>query len=342
MSGDGIMDIMLKRFINISLILGIGMMILPAVSSAQMNVDTSYALSNELGVEIIPTYPRPNETVFVNLTLYTGDLNSANITWYKNGKSVLSGKGETRYSFRTGNVGEETKIEIVVNLLNGGSFSKTFTLNPASVDMVWEAISYVPPFYKGKALHPMQGSLKLVAMPEFVKNGRRIPPQNLIYEWSNRTEAYQSQSGYGKNVVVLNGSILGRSENIEVLVTDPVNNLVAQGFVDIAPVDPEIVFYENNPYYGHIFDKALTGSFNLDAGEVQILAAPFYFTKESSGGLKYEWRLNGQTVPDLSGSMTAIFRKPEGESGQSAISLQVAIDNRILQQADNGLTIVFK
>lgn len=332
---------MLKNFINISTVLIVSMMFLPAVSSAQMSASASYALPNELGVDIVPTYPRPNQMVFVNLTLYTDDLNSANIAWYNNGKAVLSGKGETRYSFKTGNVGEETNIEIKINLLSGTSFSKTFTLNPADVDVVWEAISYVPPFYKGKALHPMQGSLKLVAMPEFVKNGKRISPQNLIYKWSNGINVYQSQSGYGKNVVIVDGSILGKSENIEVLITDPINNLVAQGFVDISPTDPEIVFYENNPYYGHIFDEALTGSFNLSTGEVQVLAAPFYFTKEASGLLKYEWMLNGQAVPDLADSMTAIFRKPEGGSGQSAISLRVTNTNRILQQADGSLIMNF-
>ncbi len=316
--------------------------VLPFVSSAQTNVNVNvpYALSNELGVEIIPDYPRPNEIVSINLTLYTDDLNSADITWYQDGKAVLNGKGETKYSFKTGSIGQETKIEIRIKLLSGASFSKTLTLNPASVDVVWEAESYVPPFYEGKALHPKQGILKLVAMPEFVKDGKRISPQNLIYEWSNGINVYQDQSGYGKNVVTLNGSLLGREENIKVLVTDPVNNLVAQGLVDITPVDPEIVFYQNDPYYGNIFDEGLVGSFNLKNDEVQILAAPYYFTKEESGLLQYTWQLNGQEVPFLSGSMTAIFKKPEDKTGGiSNISLQVENSNRILQQADGSLQI---
>ena len=148
--------------------------VLPVISFAQSS------FSSELGVDISPNYPRPNETVSINLSLYTADLNSALITWYRDGESVLEGRGETRYSFQMGPVGKETKIEIQIELLGGTSFSKTFTLNPASVDLVWEADSYVPPFYKGKALHAMQGRLKIVAMPEFVKNGARISPQNLI------------------------------------------------------------------------------------------------------------------------------------------------------------------
>lgn len=336
---------MQRKFIKILIVL-VGILILPTVSFAQfnfnLNMDMPYALNNELNVEIIPTYPRPNEQVWVSLTMYTEDLNSSDITWYKDGKNVLSGKGEVRYSFKTGSIGQETKIEIKIKLLNGTSFSKSFTLNPAGVDIVWEANSYVPPFYKGKALHPRQGSLKVVAMPEFVINGKRVAPEKLIYKWSNEVNVYESQSGYGKNVVTLNGSLLGGGENIEVLVTDPVNNLVAQGFVDISPADPEIVFYENNPYYGHIFDMAVADNFDLKTDEVQILAAPYYFTKERSGLLQYKWRLNNELIPDLSESRTAIFRKPEGESGRSSISLQVENLNRILQQAESSLTMNFE
>ena len=314
---------------------------LPAQAGAQ-NINVPYALSSELGVEIIPSYPRPNEMVYINLTLYTDDLNSADISWYQDGKAVLSGKGETKYSFRAGPIGSETSIEIRVKLLSGASFSKTLILNPASVDVVWEANSYVPPFYRGKALHPKQGSLKVVAMPEFVKNGVRISPQNLVYQWSNGITVYQDQSGYGKNVVTLDGSLLGRQEQISVLVTDPVNNLVAQGLVDITPVDPEIVFYQNDPYYGLIFDSAVANQFDLKTDEMQILAAPYYFTKESAGLLKYDWMLNGTSIPDLADSQTAIFRKPEDKmGGQSLVSLRVENMNRILQQADGSLQINF-
>lgn len=322
--------------------------IFPVASGAQtssllngLNADIPGSLSSELGVGFIPVYPRPNETVFLNLEIYTADLSSADISWYRNGKAVLSGKGETKYSFMAGPVGEETKIEIRIKLLDGTSFSKSLSFTPASVDILWEAYSYVPPFYKGKALHPWQGVLKLVAMPEFVKNGKRISPEKLIYEWSNDVKTYQDQSGYGKSAITLEGSLVGRTESVKVMVTDPVNNMVAQGFVDIPPIDPQIVFYENNPYYGHIFDSAIGNTFDLKTEEVQILAVPYYFTMESSGLLKYEWRLNSQAVPNLSGSRTATFKKPEKETGRSSVALRIENTNRILQQADKSLEMDF-
>jgi len=331
-------NINMKRFVFIILILSF---LAPNMVLAQVNVNVPFALSNELGVEIIPNYPRQNEMVFIELSLYTDDLNSAKISWYKDGKLVLEGKGEKNYSFRMGKVGIETNIEIKIALLSGSTFSKKFSLTPASVDLVWEANSYVPPFYKGKALHTRQGVLKIVAMPEFFKNGVKIDPKTLIYEWSNQVEAYQSQSGYGKNVLLLNGSLLGRAEEIEVLVTDRVNNLVADAFIDIAPTSPEVIFYENDPYYGQIYDRSIPNTIKLKGSEIQILAAPYYFTRENGNGLQYEWRLNGALISNLLGSRTAIFKKPE-ESGYSKISLSIENQNRILQQANNSLTMQFE
>lgn len=320
-------------------ILFLGFLLVPTLSFAQTFGASTFA--NELGVEIIPTYPKPNQNVSISLTLYSGDLNSADITWYQNGKNVLSGKGEKRYSFKMGPAGTETDIEIRIKLMGGSSFTKTFTLGGADVDLVWEASTYTPPFYKGKAMHGFQGYLKVVAMPDFIRNGSRISPKNLIYEWSNSTSVYEDQSGYGRDTLVLNGSLLGREEQVDVLVTDPTTNLVATDFIIINPIEPEIIFYENSPYYGPIFDKAIRG-LELEAEETQILAAPYNLSKEPLGKLVYDWRLNGVSVPELKNSRTAIFKKPEEGSGQSAISLSIENLNRILQQGSGQVNIQFK
>lgn len=331
---------MLKKFFTTSFILGF-LWLLPSLATAQINIDPGISLPDELSVELIPNYPQPNERVFISLALYTDNLNAAEITWYKDGKVVLSGRGETRYSFKLGKAGEETVIEVRIKLLSGTYFNKRIALNPAGLDLIWEANSYVPPFYQGKALQARQGSVKVIAMPNFVKNGKQVPAQNLIYEWGNGVESYQSQSGYGKNVLILNSSILGRSEEVEVLITDPINGIATDGFLTLQPVDPEILFYENSPYYGHLLERAV-GSIELKSAEAQILAAPYYFSREDLGRLEYNWRLNGQSIPNLSGSRTAIFKKPEGERGSSNILLDIVNNNRILQQADANLMMNFE
>jgi len=130
---------MLSKF-KIFLIVAVIIIVLPIISflpaqAGAQTVNIPFALSNELNVEIIPTYPSPNEIVFINLTLYTDDLNSADISWYQNGKNVLSGKGETKYNFKTGNIGEETKIDIVIKLLAVAHLQKALlSLQPG---LIW-------------------------------------------------------------------------------------------------------------------------------------------------------------------------------------------------------------
>lgn len=331
---------MLKNFTKILIIVAV-FILLPTPSFAQLDINIPSALSSELNIDIIPTYPRPSETVFLSLSLYTDDLSSADIAWYRDGKLELQGKNKIKYSFKNGPSGKETKIEVRIKLVSGVVFSRKLSITPANIDLMWESNSYVPPFYKGKALHAQQGVLKIVAVPEFIKNGKAVPPENLVYEWSNETEVYQNQSGYGKNVLLLSGSILGREENIDVLVTDPVSGMVAQAFVQIAPVKPEISFYKNDPYYGYIFDTALPNFFDLKGEEIAMIAAPYYMSKEREGSLVYNWRLNGKSVPELNDSMTAVFRKPEDKSGESYLSLRIENMNRILQQGEASLVFQF-
>ncbi len=313
---------------------------LPIFSLAQ-TIDTPYALSNELSVEMTPKYPKPNENVSIVLRMYTENLDSAEISWFINDSLVLKGIGETRYSFVTGNIGDQEKIEVRIKLLNGTSFSKSFTLNLASVDLIWESYSYVPPFYKGKALHPRQGALKIVAIPNFVANGKQILPQNLVYTWSNGIKTLESSSGYGKAVLVISGSDLGRAEDISVLVVDRENNIVASEDLYIKPTDPEIVFYEKNPYYGDNFERALTNNYEMKSSELQIFASPFYFSSPQEN-LTFTWSLNGKTISSLKDSMTALFKKPEGESGRSNLRLNIGQTAKIFQQASKNLTIRFE
>jgi len=316
-------------------------LILPHAVFAQFDTSVS-GVEQELNMNIVPASPKPNDTVNITLTLYTGDLGSADIIWYKNDKEVLRGKGETRYSFKMGNSGETTKIDIAIRLMNGTIFSKSVTLTPTRVDLIWEANTYTPPFYKGKALHSRQGSIKIIALPEFIKDGIRISPQNLVYQWSNGQNVLESQSGYGKNVVTVSGSLLGRAESIDVLVSDPNSNLTANGSVNITPGDPKIIFYENSPYLGPIYDMAIGKSYELGGDEVEVLAAPYFFSNENQGFLNYSWRLNNQSIPELANSRTAIFKKPTETSGQSNLSLEIQNSNRVLQEASNNFSIKFQ
>ncbi len=312
---------------------------LPAHTNGQVNVNIPGALKNELSVEVIPEYPGPYENTSINLSLYTDDLNSAHISWFNNGKLVSEGVGKTSYIFKTGAVGQETRIDVVVVLKNGISFNRFYTITPAGVEVVWEADSYTLPFYQGKALHPKQGRLKLSAFPEFIKNGKTINPDNLIYTWQVGEDVIQSQSGYGRKVAIINGNILGGAENVHLTVSDPTNNITAEKYIDVETADPEILLYENSPYYGLNTDTAIKPNSPLKESELQILAAPFFMTIDGNN-ITYTWRINGQNKPDLENSRSAVFRKPDdNKSGRSIINIEASNLKRVLQFAERNVII---
>ncbi len=321
-------------------LLAIFLFSLPAFAFAQqLDIDIPFALSNELRVEIIPTYIRPYEKVYINLSLYTADLDSADIAWFVDGKQTQIGHGLKTYSFTAKAPGETTDIDIRIRLNDGTVFNKQLSLTPISVDLLWEAQGYTPPFYKGKTLHAQQGVIKVVAMPEFIRNGERVDPKSLIYQWSNGVEGYVEQSGYGRQTLVINGSLLGKTENIEVVVKDPKSNLETEAFVDIGTVSPQIVFYEYSPYYGHIYNQSLSGNKKMEKDEMQIVAAPYFFS--DTNNITYNWTLNGNSAENLKGYRTVLFRKPEDTRGSSLISLNITNPYKILQFADKSLSLSF-
>jgi hypothetical protein len=121
--------------------------------------------TNSLVIETDPVRPEPNQTVTVSIESYATDLSRSTISWYLNNVLTKEGTGLKQFTFKTGRAGSVSNILIVVKTSEGALLQETLNIHPASLDLVWEAQSYTPPFYKGKAFYPYQGTVKVVAMP---------------------------------------------------------------------------------------------------------------------------------------------------------------------------------
>lgn len=330
---------MKKIFLIISILLST-VYYLPTILHAQFNLGSFSqngiaSLADELSVDVIPTYPKPNSRVFVELRMYTEDLNSAMVSYLVNGKIIKEGRGLLNFNFAVGGAGSKTTLTINVALQSGVKFSKEIILEPATVDLLWQSDSFTPPFYRGKALFPEQGTVLISATPQFSS----VDPSRLVYQWTVNDEVLESQSGYGKSAVRVSGPILGTSMEVEVLVTDPTSNLVADNFMTISPVRPTMVFYENSPLYGIVFERALNNGAELKGEELSVVAAPFFLNARDP--IVYSWSMNGLYTPDVFG-LSATFRKPEGVSGSTFLSLKAENQRRILQFTEGGFSIKYK
>lgn len=135
----------------------------------------------DVSIEMVPTDPKPGETVTLTAKSYGSDINQSVVSWSYNGKVIASGTGRTSVSVVTPASGAVGTVTVTVNspgLQQGGA---TLTLRPGSLDLLWEAVdAYTPPFYKGKALLPVGGAVKLTAIPA------PSAPRNLSYNWSKK------------------------------------------------------------------------------------------------------------------------------------------------------------
>ena len=203
------------------------------------------------------------------------------------------------------------------------------------VEMVWEAHSYVPPFYKGKALYSVGGEVTVLAVPpEDLGN-----PSTLSYTWKKDATVDGAASGVGRRSYTFSGSEFGGSPNVVVEVSNGKQS--AYGFVRLQQTKPVIRFYENKPLEGVVLEQALPRSFSTKNKDVTVEAYPYFFSARgrTDGLLSYTWSANGQKLSDAKGPSVAV----QSEEPRSII-MQLSINSltEILQRTEDSMTIIFE
>ena len=301
-------------------------------------------IGTELSMVIDPEYPRPREAITVSVESYNIDLNRADVRWFVNNKLVKAGIGEKRLETVASGAGGLTDIRVVVLGENGATYSAGISFRPAEVSLLWQAESYTPPFYKGKALMPYQGTVLVAAVPFFTRGGLLMSPESLIYTWMEGDEVIGDSSGKGKNLFVFRGSVPIRPKTISVAVESPDRRMIASASVDIVPVAPRLLFYEDHPLYGLMLGKALVGNFLLKSDEARIGALPYYFeAKERSGfDIAYDWQVNYEPILLERGNALTL-RRAVKEAGRSYLFLEArnADESKTFQAAEERLMIEF-
>ncbi|MBI2045995.1 MAG: hypothetical protein HYT28_01055 [Parcubacteria group bacterium] len=292
-----------------------------------------------------PENPKPFDTVTARVESFRFDVSRSVITWYVNGKKTASGIGKTQISFSAGGGGKETTVEVVAQSETSGVFNQTLVFRPADVALLWEADTYTPPFYQGKALASSAARIKITAFPEFTdSSGRAVSPRNLVYQWQVDGSNLPNQSGYGARTITVTGARIYRDTEISVEVSSVDRSIVAQKILIIPSTDPKLVLYENHPLEGVKYSQALSSSFSLSEPEVSIRAEPYFFS--DIGTLDYGWFLNNEPVTvDRNEWNNITLRQESGSAGVSRVSLDVrgisGIRGRILQNAAAALLIYF-
>jgi len=336
----------MRKNIIIKFVLAVGclLFIVSLTTTATAQIDTS-----SISAKLLPENPGPFDKVSIELISYNVDLGRADISWYVNGKLVLSGIGKTYYSFITGDVGSMSNINISIRSSSISTINKSVVIIPAEIDMLWEATdSYTPPFYKGKALASSESYIKITAVPNvFDINGNKIDPDNMIYSWKRDykfEKLFNSQSGYGKKSVVFRRKLVGDNKMISVDASSFNGKITANSKVILGRFTPKIIFYQKHPLEGILYNNALADGFAMDEREATIVAEPYFFSSKNKDVslLSYIWKLNNKEVDDTESEYkNEIVLRADDRGGMSKISLNIKNVSKILQFVSNSFNVSF-
>lgn len=275
---------------------------------------------------------------------FATDITHATITWTLNGKTVSQGIGDTKFSTRTGASGTPLVVTAKVSGIEGLEESRSITLRPADVDLIWQANTTVPTFYRGKALLSPEASAKVVAIPHVVVGGKEVAPEKLLYTWTVDDKLVQAASGFGKSSMIATHNVLEENMTVSVHIETLDGTNAGDNSVVIPVVTPEIHFYEEGPLKGTLLNSALDNGAVLSAGEGTIRAVPYFFSTASVRGstIQLDWSVDGESTPlSAQAPYLITIRTEKGRTGESTLSFRMQDTAHLLQNAHSSFSVQF-
>lgn len=279
---------------------------------------TGFALSFD--IKMSPEHPAPNQPVHLSVSALEFNMDLSTISWTVDGKLKDSGLGKKSISLVAPANGLSTTVLIKVIPNIGGAVQNTITISSGELDLIWEATdSYVPPFYRGKALPISQGSVKVAAIPNMKSAaGASKPASAFAYTWRKDGKNMPATGGFGKSSFNFTNQILDKQNRIEVSVTD--GTKTASSSITVTPFVPEILFYEDYSLTGVQYQNALGAVHEIsDRPRVTIVAEPYFLSKnfKTNNDIKGTWTLNGQAAETSKKNTLAI--NTSGTTGAVAV-----------------------
>jgi hypothetical protein len=153
----------------------------------------------------------------------------------------------------------------------------------------------------------------------------------------------QDASGFGKSYFIMEGNLIPRSMYITAEVSAHGSPLAAVNTIQVDPVEPEIVMYEDSLLYGIRRELGFTSGIYLPTKEVKLVAEPYYLSAyiPQSADLIYRWTLNGQTISPLAQPNTIGLENRSGEAGNASLGLSIEHLQKLLQAPELSLSIDF-
>lgn len=325
-----------------TMLLAMFFMVLPAAAQAQALPIPG--ISQTPVITLSPAYPAPFDTVTAQVTVPNADISSSDIAWLLDNKPITEGVGTASTTFAVGDVGTAQTLSVIVRTPEGATVAAQALLNPVRISLQWEAQTYTPPFYKGRALYTAGAYVTVEAQVLYKDpSGTLIPSTELVYNWRRNGSALQSDSGRGKSVVRTVGPKFYGEDIVSVEVRTKQGIVVGTAATRIETKDPVLDAYVWSPVTGIAYGTAVSNTDGSVGNATTIVAEPYFMSAPSAKSplLIYTWLVNGRAVtvqPD-----TPQFLSLSSEDAVSAtVSLSVTHQTALLQEAKQKWQLRFK
>lgn len=300
-----------------------------------------------LSISFAPEYPQPGQQVTATVSSAGESARSATIAWVLDGVTQQQERGGVSFTFLAGQNGSSQKLDVLLRTTSGSVLSKSVTIYPSELTLLWEAATYTPPFFRGASHYTPGSNIRAQAEPYFLKgDGSPYTNEELIYTWSKNGTVLGSQSGVGARSLVTEGPKFLGSYILSVEVRSPDGARNARSSARIVTQDPHLVLYERDPLIGvRYHDAILDGHIFRGSSQVEIQAVPYSMDTSYVNGreLSYTWRINNAAAnaPDAAPSSLTIQLSSE-KNLTTTIRVAVEHASRLLQAAEGVFRVTFE
>lgn len=300
----------------ITLCVSICLFVVPFISAAQV------PNTPNLGLKLTPEFPEPYSDVEISVDDYTLITTGATITWHIDNIEQSAMRNKRTITVPVGALGEDTNVRVTLLRTGSAPMSTTRTITPAVVDIILEADTYVPNFYKGRPLPTAEAPLRAIAI---VHSKDNKPASSYAYKWLENGKVMGGGSMIGQSV---HSFTAPRFQNgyLTVEVIDDTGAYIARKSIAVERATPELHFYEENPLRG-ILKRSLVSPHKLIAEETTLYAEPYYLTSpRGTLAATFDWRLGNTQVSGNEQFPNTLTITREGERADAKVTVTAISD----------------
>jgi hypothetical protein len=278
----------MKNLMNIFVAVLVSIVALPPV--AQVFAVSKGDLSKDLRISIPYTSIVVDQKVTASAESSSMNLAAALIIWKLDDTEIGRGIGLTEIAFSLDSFTTH-KLIVDVTAQDGANRIEEVPIKASDVDILYEALTYTPPLYGGRALPTLGSDVRLHAVSS------SAPAGSSIYTWRRDGTILKKASGLGKDSLTTNLGMFDDTALFSVSVSSLSGEFIGENSIRIHTVDPELRIYEERALIGTWFNTTLEHN-RLPSSEYDVRVFPFFMSTSAPqlNIISYNWKLSGAAI----------------------------------------------